>query len=74
MDIGIILRSDNNHNVENFGENTLEIIVKEDCVDFYVKVQGVEYPIDFCFNEKEFNDLFLLIKERLNQIDKKGAE
>ena len=60
----IVLESDNNHKVENFGKNQLTFDINEEIVFIRALIDGKDYEIDFDIDIEEFENLVQMLKVR----------
>jgi hypothetical protein len=50
----IVIESENNHKIDDYGKNELTFEVKEDIVFIRAKIQGIEHDFDFDLDVEQF--------------------
>ena len=65
----IVIESENNHAILNYGKNELTFEVKEDIVFIRAKIQGIEHDFDFDLDVEQFENLINSIKIQCKHMD-----
>jgi hypothetical protein len=65
----IVIESENNHKIDDYGKNELTFEVKEDIVFIRAKIQGIEHDFDFDLDVEQFENLINSIKIQCKQMD-----
>lgn len=58
----ILIESQNNHQVEDFGQNTLTFSIESETVLIRARVEGKDHEIDFDLDIEEFEQLVDMIR------------
>lgn len=58
----ILIESQNNHQVEDFGQNTLTFSIESETVLIRARVEGKHHEIDFDLDIEEFEQLVDMIR------------
>lgn len=65
----ILIESENNHNVDNYGKNELVFEVKDDIVFIRARIEGKAHEFDFDLDIEEFENLVASIKIQSKHIN-----
>lgn len=58
----ILIESQNNHQVEDFGQNTLTFSIESETVLIRARIEGKDHEIDFDLDIEEFEQLVDMIR------------
>lgn len=58
----ILIESRNNHQVEDFGQNTLTFSIESETVLIRARIEGKDHEIDFDLDIEEFEQLVDMIR------------
>lgn len=58
----ILIESQNNHQVEDFGQNTLTFSIENEIVLIRAKIEGKDHEIDFDLDIEDFEQLVDMIR------------
>lgn len=67
----ILIESQNNHQVEDFGQNTLTFSVESETVLIRATIEGKDYEIDFDLDIEEFEQLVDMIRIQSKHLNNK---
>ena len=66
----ILIESQNNHQVEDFGQNTLTFSIESETVLIRARVEGKYHEIDFDLDIEEFEQLVDMIRIQSKHLKK----
>lgn len=67
----ILIESQNNHQVEDFGQNTLTFSVESETILIRARIKGKDYEIDFDLDIEEFEQLVDMIRIQSKHLNNK---
>lgn len=67
----ILIESQNNHQVEDFGQNTLTISIESETILIRARIEGKDHEIDFDLDIEEFEQLVDMIRIQSKHLNNK---